>query len=375
MSYTDGLAAYHTKRIKRYIDELPELFGGLKRLSDSESILYYQNGDHKFYCEPGGVLTAKRGKHPHFLLCDDILRDPDNIMELGQLEKIERTYFEQLESMPTEELHLIGTPQYEEDLFAQLEKNAEYNCRRHDSILNEAKRLTWWTGKYPYDKLVGIKNRIGEKTFNKEYRARPVRGEEGYISAARLDQMIMVGFPGLAKSKEHKLREWTFAGFDIGKKTHPSHLCILGINRKGKLIQLLSKWMDGWDYKDQLSYLEMAIKNFKIAKLLYDNTRAEFEGFAEEGRLPAEMEGVAFSSKNKFTMATDLDEIITRDELRLVDDPRQRRQLLLVDNDLNAMTTKEGHGDCFFSLCLANRARKEGMGILAWDLTSQQGEE
>ena len=76
------------------------------------------------------------------------------------------------------------------------------------------------------------------------------------------------------------------AGFDIGKKTHPSHLAVFGVVKalvrekvddkeslvwKDVLVQLCSKYMDGWDYTDQIEYLKKAIFHFKIDKLFYDN--------------------------------------------------------------------------------------------------------
>jgi hypothetical protein len=59
-------------------------------------------------------------------------------------------------------------------------------------------------------------------------------------------------------------------------------------------------------------------------------------------------------------MATELDKAITNKQIELLDDDRQRRQILTVDCDLQAPETSEGHGDAFFSLCLAILAWTEG---------------
>ena len=124
--------------------------------------------------------------------------------------------------------------------------------------------------------------------------------------------------------------------------------------------------MDGWEYIDQLEYIKEAMKAFNIAKLKYDNTRAEFESFVEEGRMPGGCEGVTFKASNKYQMSTDLDALVTSGKIKLLPDDRQRRQLLNVDNDLQAAETDEGHGDSFFSICLAVAAYKEGNSVLIW---------
>ena len=63
-----------------------------------------------------------------------------------------------------------------------------------------------------------------------------------------------------------------FAGFDVGKKRHPSHLVIF--KKEGsQLIQIHQSWLDGWSYSDQIQYLNDAAENFPISKGYIDNTR------------------------------------------------------------------------------------------------------
>lgn len=370
MSYTGDSAAYHTKRIKRYIQAMPELFEGYQNLTESESILYYRDPEGRiFYCEPVGILTFQRGKHPNGMILDDILRDPQVKLDISQLEKIARTFFEEIAQMPKEELHLVGTPQDQEDLFAQLESKSGYSCKRYDAIVDEQKGIALWEDNpnFCYKALVDIRdNRIGAKAFMKEFRCMPVRGTEGFIS---LDEYARIEC-GRIKNYDilwpPKLKEYTVvAGFDIGKKTHPSHLCVL-VERKGIAWQVHSKFLDGWNYHDQIEYLSQAVEAFKIDKMLYDNTRSEFEESFERGELPACMDGVSFTAKSKFAMAAELDKAVTNKKLKLVADGRQKRQILSVDCDLKAPETSEGHGDAFFSLCLAVQALKEvnGVGIM-----------
>ena len=378
MAYKEDIAEYQMKRLNRYIESIPEYFGRATRATDAESIVRFCFEDREFICEPAGILKFKRGRAPNGLICDDILKDPQNpAMSLNTLEVIERIFLEEVESLPKEELHIFGTPQDESDIFSKIETRKEYWCGRFDAMVNEVERVALWPEQFPFERLEQIRLNIGDKAFNKEYRCRPIRSEEAFFKPLQLDAIIK---PRLKfYDLEHpptKLREMTFAGFDIGKKAHPSHLCILAESRAGfrrdsgnfenRLIQVHSKWMDGWDYKDQLEYLQLAITKFKVARLFYDNTRGEFEGYQERAELPGEMEPFIFSRPSKGEIATKLDEKVTNETLWLLNDQRQRRQLLSVDNDYNAVSSSEGHGDCFFSLALAVKAWTEGTGKMIW---------
>lgn len=374
MGYLEDLAQYHLKRLKRYIQAVPEFFGDCADMTKAESIIHYIKNGMEFICTPSGILSFKRGRHPHGMILDDILKDPEKKLDVSQLKKIERIFLEEIESMPQEEIHLFGTPQDRNDLFAKIETMTEYVSRRYPAIASDAEKSVLWPEAFPYERLVSIRNNIGQKAFNKEYLCRPVRGEEGFLKEAELDRIIRTrlrNYPVVmdeGTAAKLRLRELSFGGFDIGKKSHPSHLAVFGVNRKRRLVQLHSKWMDGWDYNLQRDYLSYAIQKFGMGKLLYDDTRAEFEAFKERGELPEEMEGLSFTAKNKYTMATQFDAFVTSDNILLLNDERQKRQLLNVDNDLKAVQTEEGHGDCFFSICLAIKAYQEGAGAMAWDL-------
>ena len=370
MSYTADLGAYHTKKIKRYIEALPELFDDYVRLTDAESILHYSYANREFYCEPEGVLAFKRGKHPNGMICDDILKDPQVKLDLSQLEKIERAFFEEVEQMPKDELHIVGTPQDQEDLFAKLETRNGYHCKRYDAIIDEVNKKALWevNKRWDYNALMERRELIGDKAFNKEFRCMPVRGAEGFINLQSYMSLVNKRLKNYKLTDSIRLADRNIvAGFDIGKKTHPSHLAVFA-ERKGKLIQIHSKFMDGWEYKDQIDYCRQAVDYFKIDKMFYDNTRSEFELSYEMGELPSEMEGISFTAKSKFAMATELDKAVTNRLINFLPDDRQKRQILTVDCDLKAPETSDGHGDAFFSICLAVQAWREAQGVMVWNI-------
>lgn len=366
MSYREDLAAYQLKKLRRYIAALPELFGDYDLFTQAEGVVRFFKDRMEFICEPSGILSFKRGRHPHFLIADDILRDPTTTLDLSQIQKITSIFLTEVESMPSGSLHVLGTPQDQDDLFTVLESKEVYDSSRYPAISDYAAKSVLWQEKYPYEKLLEIKQTIGEKAFNKEYLCRPARQEEAFLREENLITWSRLKNFDIARPP--KLNKETFAGFDIGKKTHPSHLSIFGIDRKNRLIQVASIFLDGWSYVDQLEYLREAIKKFSISQLCFDATRGEFESFDESGILPGEMLGVNFSLKQKFSMAAELDKFLTEKKIILLSEERLKRQLLSVDNNLQAPETGDGHGDCFWSICLAIEAYREGTSVRVWDL-------
>jgi hypothetical protein len=122
---------------------------------------------------------------------------------------------------------------------------------------------------------------------------------------------------------------------------------------------LLSQWFDNWDYEAQVNHLVEIIRLFNISLLRYDNTRGEFEGFDEQGKLPRQMKPVVFGLRSKNSMAANLDSAVTGERVTFINDKRQLDQMLAVTSDLQAFESSEGHGDSFWSVCMALLEEKQ----------------
>ncbi len=359
MSYTEDLAAHQLKRGKRILRAIPGYFDDFKDITDAEGIWRFKKDGCEFVCEPSGIMTFKRGRHPHGSILDDVLRDPRSMMQLSVLNEITRVFNEEIESMPTDELHVFGTPQHDDDLFTVIEKKAGFNCRRYQSVINYTSKEVLWPEVFPFDRCEEIRKSIGDKAFSKEYQCQPVHGAEGYFSQQELDSVIFKRLKNQSPYKEIKLREYTYGGLDIGKRQHPSHISLYGKDRQKRLVQLISIWLDGVDYVEQLSICKEIVKNYKVHRFYYDDTRAELEGFKEIGDLPAQMKGVCFTKKMKFQIAVEFEKAVKTHTILMLADIRQKRQILNVDNDLKSMETPEGHGDSFWSNALAIQASRD----------------
>jgi len=364
-SFNNKMAAYHTQKIKLAIDSNPFFNKIIDKKRTADSIISYSwDGTHKFKVTPRGLLEFKRGIHCPDIYVDDPMQDPSNKLAPVVIIKINDIIKTQIMDMWQNELHIAGTPQTNHDFYFDPAFIKRFSVKILPAIIDEKKKTVLWPEWMSFDDLMMKREERGPRIFNQEYMCSPVYSEEAFVSADRYDRCVN------NDAKNYKFAEWikvkeeraiaveeekdVIGGFDIGKKAHPSHLVILEYDiQKKKYVQIHSKWMDGWDYIDQLDYLKEACDTFDMYALYYDNTRAEFEAFDEAGDLPGAMEPVIFSMKSKHSMATRLDKALSNEQIVFLPETRQRNQILIVNNDLQAPETPEGHGDSFFSMCMA----------------------
>lgn len=178
---------------------------------------------------------------------------------------------------------------------------------------------------------------------------------------------------------EQNLTYGSRAGFDLGRKRHPSHLSVLievvyhvhspereeALRQLGRddgsirrTYQLASVWFDDEPYTKQLETLRELFEKFHVSYCMWDATRGELEALRERSELPDAMlgGGVVFTKELKEKLAAALNMAIEREELKLLNDERMKKSLLMVTNTLSAGESESGHGDAFWSLALALEA-------------------
>lgn len=319
------------------------------------STVDFHNGRARVWFVPEGLLSFKRGIHAERIYIDDPLKDPENKLAPTVIHKINNVIKLEIYAMVKKDgkCRVVGTPQTYSDFFFDEGLRERFDVVILDAMKDEANRIALFPEWKSFDELEAIRRTIGEKSFNQEYRAKPSYSEDSYISRKELITCIN---PSLINQASYSGSHDVVAGYDIGKHTHPAHFSVFetwedkdGTHYK----QLLSKWLDGWDYKKQLEYLTHAIELYKIDVLRYDDTRGEFEGFKEQGLVPREMKPVHFSMKSKNSMAASMQSIVLSGNLELINDTRQTDQILAVTSDLQAFESVDGHGDSFWSNALA----------------------
>lgn len=131
---------------------------------------------------------ALRGKHPQLIICDDMLNEKNSSTKINR-NALKKRFFEVIYPMKDRgqaiqrslgykpQLVVIGTPQDDDDLYTDLEKNPGFLTLRLDAIVDEKAQKTLWPSRYDWDALVKIKKNIGLVSFMKEYRLRPMNDE------------------------------------------------------------------------------------------------------------------------------------------------------------------------------------------------------
>jgi hypothetical protein len=370
-SYKYSMSVYHMGKIKDLVAANPYFEDCIDMTRGRGRIEYIREGK-KITVNPHGMLSFKRGIHALRLYVDDPFQDPSNTMNPTILLKINDIFVNQIMNMLTQggRLHVVGTPQSNGDFFFNDKINKGFGLMVKPAVISYQDKIALWPEYMPFDVLMA-KKAIDERSFQKEFMCEPVYSENSYFKEPQIQSITNSKLQNYIIYDKIKSYSDVVAGFDIGKKAHPSHLAVFEKRGEDKWVQIHSKFMDGWNYNSesgefdpenptQLEYLGLAIENFDIDELYYDNTRGEFESVKERGKLPPQMIPVTFSNKEKQSMATEFSISVQGKTIELIDDQRQCDQLLMVTNDLKALETPMGHGDSFWSIGLAHKGMTRG---------------
>lgn len=374
MSYNDDMAAEHLTNVKDMIQRNPffKLIKDNKPTADS--VIDYESHGKRYRMKPSSLLSFKRGLHPNRLYIDDPLRDPENKLAPLVIHKINNIIWTEIVPMVDRDrgkCRIVGTAQTHEDFYFKPQTKELWSVWVQDAIIDEFKRLTLWSERFSWDKLMRIMRAQGKKKFLQEYRCRPAYEVDSYIERDDIMQVINPELKTLHFYNKINEDVEVVAGYDIGKKRHPAHFSIF--ERQYHFIaaptddledeefytyrQLASIWFDKMDYNDQVAEIKELIELFEIDVVRYDNTRGELDVLAERKELPPEMKPVTFTRKSKHAMATALDSAVTAKRIEMINETRQTEQILSVNSDMQAMETEQGHGDAFWSNGLALSAK------------------
>lgn len=368
-SYQESMAGYHISKIKKLISMNPYFADCIDLKITAESVMKYhwKGDDHVFTVDPHGMLAFKRGLHGYGAIVDDPFQDPENKMLLTKIKKINDIFVTQIMDIPSDELHVVGTAQTNEDFFFNPVIMKRFDVSVLPALKTQKVSEEWtdddvlWPEHMSAEELRHRKAERGDKIFSQEYLCSPVYAEESFFKRDDLLPVINNNLQPLNPSvmQEKKQDVNIIGGWDIGKKAHPSHIAVYEVF-KDHWKQIFQIFLDGWDYTDQLEYVTLLIDNLHIDALYYDDTRGELQGFEEQRILPQCMVPVSFSIKTKSAMATEFEKIVKAKQIELLPDVRQLEQILLVTNDLDAIETPQGHGDSFWSngLCFYHNTLK-----------------
>lgn len=378
-SYRFKLSEEHIYNVKELITS--SVMGDLGLVDEkghAEGLARYTwDGKHKFRVKGFGMLEGIRGGHAEITMVDDALRDEKNPNTKTMVYQINELFVKVVMSIPINhsdhigELHVIGTPQTEEDFYFDQNVLKEFAHKYEPSIYTvNGEEFALWPERHSLASLQKkretrkVQTRGGAVSFfDQEYMCKPRTSANSYFDADILQSdhalmnMDFWTFPGQNIPFDPTYR-FSVAGYDPGKKVHPGHFVVLEVTRDGKLRQLLSKWFDHIDYTvpgpqgySQLGYILLAIEKFGIGTTYADNTRGELTTVIEQNLIPG-LEPIHISNPIKNAMAVELDSALASRRLTLCPDERQLRSLACLQGDLAIVQTQDGHGEAFTSLGL-----------------------
>ena len=353
-SFKEKMAGYHIAKIKKLKVDNPVFDLCEDKKKSAEAVIKYTwDGKHCHTLTPHGLLGFKRGIHCDLLYVDDPFQDPASKLVMTIIAKINSILKTEILDMVKEggQLHIAGTPQTKNDFFFDNNLRKSFNTLVLPAIVNEKEKTTLWPEWMDWDKLMKKKEERGEKIFNQEYLCSPVYTEEAFFKREQILKVVSDD-TAVRTNVKYDTKNEVVAGFDVGKKVHPSHLAVFEII-DGKYKMIYQKFLDRWSYTRQAEFLNYMIGQLKIDRLYYDATRGELESLAEQGYLNDRMIPVNFTSKSKASMATEFEKAVEHKKIILLNHQRLIDQILLVDNELNAVETPQGHGDSFWSIALA----------------------
>mgnify|MGYP003109240391 FL=1 len=360
LSYSDTMAKYHISEINKEVNRNPLLKEMMtNRAPKADFTFRYDTGNGgSAEILHGGLFSFKRGMHVNgALIADDILKDPESPLAIGQMSKIEDHFLTESLFIPNKGVPvvIVGTPMMPGDLLTILEKDDRFVTRKMPALDPEPGRRVLMPELYSEEWLLE-QQKAKPKSFASEFLLQPHFNTEAYFDSEDIEKCEDANLRSLPTTFKHTFAEDEdiFAGFDVGKKRHPSHLVVF--RRKGERIeQIHQSWLDGWDYSEQIVYLNEVAENFGLSKGYIDNTRGELE----DRGLHRTWYPLAFTLKSKNNMAHIFEEYVHSGNLFLIQDHRQRQQILSVNNELKAPETPMGHGDAFFSIAMALQAAYE----------------
>ena len=357
LSYSDTMAKYHMSEINKEVSRNPKIPKWIRNEAPKADYTFryrHANGS-SLEIAHGGLFSFKRGMHVNgALIADDILKDPENPLNLSQINKIEEHFMTESMFIPNQGVPVVvmGTPMLPGDILAKLETDTRFRYRKLPAFDPVPGRRVLMPELYSEDWLLE-QQKAKPKSFASEFLLKPFLSQESYFSEEDIAKVLDYNLRSYPANHKHQFDESDriFAGFDVGKKRHPSHLVIF--KKSGdKIEQIHQTWLDGWDYSAQIEFLNDVAQNFNLTKGYIDNTRGELE----DRGLDTKWWPMHFTAKSKMTMAQIFETYVHEGNMRLLADERQTSQILSVSNELKAPETPMGHGDAFFSIAMALQA-------------------
>lgn len=247
-----------------------------------------------------GYGKAIRGRHPKYVVCDDVLNDEDMYSETVRTKNI--GYFQSaIINMiaPTTQYEdhfeggqgiVVGTPYHMADLYAWLLDNEVWQFNRYPGIFKddkgEERALFPW--RWSLDQLRGKKAEIGAVAFSREILCLPITDDisifPSYLFPPLFDKVLTLR-PTLAEIEARKLQ--VFMGVDIARSASVGAdyfiLFVQGKDPDGHRYLIDIVRSKGLPFRDQLALIATTANRYQ-PDLVYIESNSMQQIYTDEMR-------------------------------------------------------------------------------------------
>jgi len=114
--------------------------------------------------------AAHPGGRKDLILLDDVV-DRNVVQAQASRDKAMEIYGKVIRPTlePDGQIIAVGTVYHYDDIYARLEATGKYESRTEKAVIDEEKRIVLWPERWPYDKLIAIREEIGTTDFSQQY--------------------------------------------------------------------------------------------------------------------------------------------------------------------------------------------------------------
>jgi len=213
---------------------------------------------------------ATRGRHPKYVVCDDVLTDEDLWSETTRRKNIE--YFKSaIVNMPPPDgqLVVVGTPFHAVDLYGWIAKNKRYFFKRYPGIVREGgKERALFPWRWSLTNLRKKRMEIGNISFAREIMCEPVTDDVSIFPSHLFPPLFDTTLRLRPTRSEIRARGWmVYMGVDLALSASVGAdftvLFVLAKDRQGNRFILDIVRSKGLPFRKQLDLIAQVAKRYE----------------------------------------------------------------------------------------------------------------
>ena len=349
---------------------------------------------HQIYAR--GFGTKVRGAHPTWIVVDDGLNDETAYSDVVRQKQIDYFYTAITNMIvPGGQIIVVGTPFHQADLYADLQKNPEYEFKRYRAINTDehGNDFALWPERYGLERLRRRRDEIGVVRFTREFQCDPIADDmslfPGWLFRGDPVEQPYGVCLGMDKEFWDKLGVSAFMGVDFAMSSSVSAdytvVWTMGTDKHGNRWIMDIQREKGLGFQQQLSLIKEAAKKYEPGLIFLESNQMQ-RIFGDElirtTDLPIKKFVTTAQNKNALDKGVpSLRVLLENQKFRI---PRgDARSVELTDfwiNEMRAFTWSDGklqsvgtHDDTVMACWICDQAIRQG--AFGFSFGDEEGEE